>query len=266
MARLHRPLSRPGEVAPELAAAIDAALAGGAVIRRAFGEPIEVRAKADHSPVTEIDLAAERVIRTILAERFPDDGVFGEEFGRRDGPSGRLWVIDPLDGTKNFVAGLPFVSTQVALFDGRSFRTGASAAPCFDEIAYADRGTGAFRNGERLRVSDRSTLDRASISLGNVKSLARSSRWASVGELIDRAARCRGYGDFFHYHALAAGRLDVVIESDVSIYDVAALAVIVEEAGGRATQLDGAPLTLESTTILATNGRLHDVVLATLSE
>lgn len=255
----------PEAPTPELSAAIAAACAGAAVIRSAYGGTIEVRTKADLSPVTETDLAAERAIRTVLAERFPGDGAFGEEFGRADGPSGRLWVIDPLDGTKNFVARLPFVSTQVALFDGRSFLVGASAAPCFEELVFAERGRGAWADAARLKVSEVSSLALASLSLGNVKSLARGPGWSRLGALVARAARCRGYGDFFHYHALARGQLDVVVESDVSIYDVAALAVIVEEAGGRVTGLDGAPLTLESRDIVATNGRLHDAVLAALT-
>lgn len=248
----------------ELEVAVRAAAAGGAVVRAGYGKAIVARTKKDRSPVTEVDEAAERAIRTMLAETFPEDGILGEEFGRGDGPSGRLWVIDPLDGTRNFLIRLPFVSTQVALFENGQFTIGASAAPCFEEIVWAAKGHGAWRNGDSLRVSTTGVLDSASLSLGNVKTLARGKRWHCLGSLIARAARCRGYGDFFHYHALAAGQVDVVIESDVSIYDVAALAVIVEEAGGKVTDLEGQPLTLDSTTILATNGILHDAVVEAL--
>lgn len=248
----------------ELEVAVRAAAAGGAVIRASFGKAVVARTKADRTPVTEVDEAAERAIRTMLTETFPEDGILGEEFGRQDGPSGRLWVIDPLDGTRNFLNGLPFVSTQVALYSNGRFSIGASAAPCFEEIAWAAKGHGASRNGIPLHVSSTRVLEQASLSLGNVKTLSRGDRWPALGTLIARAARCRGYGDFFHYHALAAGQVDVVIESDVSIYDVAALAVIAEEAGGKVTDLDGAPLTLDATSIVATNGVLHDAVIEAL--
>jgi histidinol-phosphatase len=250
----------------ELRRAIAAAEAGGNVIRAGFGQAHRVSIKSDSSPVTAIDLEAERVICASLRGAFPDDGFFGEESGRSDGPSGRLWVIDPLDGTKNFLKQLPFVSTQVALWERDTFVVGASCAPMFDDTIGAAAGAGAWRGNARLTVSDVNELAHASLSFGNVKTLARSARdWANVGALISRAARTRGYGDFFHYHALAAGQLDVVIESDVSIYDVAALSVIVTEAGGKVTDLAGKPLALDSTTIVATNGRLHDAVLAALS-
>ncbi len=249
----------------DMEVAIAAASAGSAVVRAAFGRRVEVEIKPDHSPVTAIDREAERVIETEIAAHRPNDGFFGEESGRSDGPSGRLWVVDPLDGTKNFLRRLPFCSVQVALFAEGDFQVGASAAPSFDETAAAANGNGAFLNGERIHVSSVDRIEAASLSFGNLKTLARGRGWARLGDLVRRADRTRGYGDFFHYHALAAGKLDVVIESDVSIYDVAALAVIVREAGGRVTDLNGGPLSLSSTSIVATNGFLHDAVLEALA-
>lgn len=224
-----------------------------------------VRTKADSSPVTELDTRAESMIRSIISAAFPGDGILGEEYGRSHGPSGRTWIIDPLDGTKSIVRNLPFYSTQIALHDGRRFVVGVSNAPAFAECAFAPQAGGAWIGEERLRVSAIRDLDAATISFGNVKTLARRDRLASCSELVLRTNRTRGYGDFYHYHALARGRLDIVVESDVSIYDVAALAAIVEAAGGRVTALDGSPLTFDSTTIVATNGCLHDEVLSILA-
>jgi histidinol-phosphatase len=139
-----------------------------------------------------------------------------------------------------------------------------SSAPAYGELAYAERGAGAFLADKRMRVSAVSQIDAAIVSSGNLKTLAAGPRWARYGELVTRVNRIRGYGDFVHYHLLARGALDAVIESDVNILDIAALTVIVEEAGGTFTDLDGGPVTLETTTVLASNGPLHAPLLAQL--
>jgi histidinol-phosphatase len=159
----------------------------------------------------------------------------------------------------------PFFSTQIALWRGGRIVLGVSAAPAYGELAWAERGQGAFLDGRRIGVSAVATLDRAILSTGNLKTLAAGPGWSRFGRLVGEVDRLRGYGDFVHYHLLARGALDAVLESDVNILDIAALSVIVEEAGGRFTDLDGAPLTLDTTTVLATNGLLHEAVLARLS-
>jgi len=172
-----------------------------------------------------------------------------------------VWLVDPIDGTKSFVRECPFFSTQIALMRGGKFVLGVSMAPAYDELAWAERGHGAYLNGKRISVSKVSALDGAIVSSGNLKTLAASPAWARFGGLIGRVNRIRGYGDFVHYHLLARSALDVVIESDVNILDIAALTVIVEEAGGSFTDLKGAPVNLDTTTVLATNGALHQAIL-----
>jgi histidinol-phosphatase len=141
---------------------------------------------------------------------------------------------------------------------------GVSNAPVYGELAYAERGFGAFLNGERIAVSGIDRIESAAMSSGNIKSLALGGQWSRYGALVARVARIRGYGDFLHYHLLAAGKIDVVIESDVNILDIAALVAIVTEAGGKFTELTGAPITLQSTSVLASNGVIHAPILAAL--
>ena len=138
---------------------------------------------------------------------------------------------------------------------------GVSAAPAAGETAWAARGLGARLNGETIRVSEATDLARAAVSTGNIGSLARSDRWASLGRIMARANRTRGYGDYYHYHRLAAGQIDAVIESDVNILDIAALVVIVREAGGVFTDLDGNDPGLDTTSVLAAAPGLHGELL-----
>jgi histidinol-phosphatase len=248
-----------------LEAALAAANAAAELIRSSYRRNIEVRVKADRSPVTEADIAAERAIRDVLLGRFPADGFYGEESAAERMDAERLWLVDPIDGTKAFVREYPMFSTQIALMHGGRLELGVSSAPVYGETAWAERGGGAWLDGARLSVSRISSFEDASISTGNLKALASGPRWAALGRIVARLDRIRGYGDFLHYHLLAAGKIDAVLESNISILDIAALAVIVEEAGGQVTDLDGAPLTLASTSILATNGLLHGPILDELA-
>ena len=141
---------------------------------------------------------------------------------------------------------------------------GVSSAPVYGEVAYAERGCGAYLNGKPVSVSKISTIEAAALSSGNMKSLATGPQWVRYGAMIAQASRIRGYGDFLHYHLLAAGKIDVVIETDINILDIAACVAIVREAGGRCTELNGTPITLKSTTVLASNGPMHGPVSAAL--
>lgn len=248
-------------LANELEAALAAARAAAGVITALYRRNLEVKVKADRSPVTEADVKAEEAIREVLASRFPGYGFYGEETGQSAMDAESVWLVDPIDGTKSFVRDCPFFSTQIALARAGELVLGVSSAPAYGELAWATRGAGAFLDGQRIRVSATRTLDQAIVSSGNVATLARSaSRWARYGELITRVSRIRGYGDFVHYHLLARGALDVVIESDVNILDIAALTVIVREAGGVFTDLDGADIGLATTSVLAANAPLHALV------
>jgi histidinol-phosphatase len=236
----------------ELAAALEAARAADAIIGPLYRSNLAVEVKADRSPVTEADIRAEAAIRAVLSRYFPRYGFYGEESGQHSMQSENVWLVDPLDGTKSFVRDTPFFSTQIALLRQGRLVLGVSSACAAGELAWAEEGAGAWLNGQRIHVSDKSTLGDAILSTGNMK-------------LVRRVNRLRGYGDFVHYHLLARGALDVVIESDVNILDVAALAVIVREAGGKFTDLAGGELTLGSTTVLASNGRLHADALAAIA-
>ena len=250
---------------PELQAALDAAEQAAGIARSMFQRNIEVRIKADKSPVTEADVRCEIAIREILEKRFPSYGFFGEETGSRDAGADNLWLVDPIDGTKAFVREYPMFSTQIALLRQGEIVLGVSSAPVYGELSFAERGRGAYLNGKAVRVSGIETLEEAALSSGNLKSLAAGAQWGRYGALVARVNRIRGYGDFLHYHLLASGKIDAVIESDVNILDIAACVAIVNEAGGRFTDLSGAPITLQSTSVLATNGPLHGPVLAALS-
>jgi histidinol-phosphatase len=250
---------------PELRAALDAAQQAAAIALSLYQRNVEVRIKADKSPVTEADVRCEVAIREILETRFPAHGFYGEETGSRDQDAEYLWLVDPIDGTKAFVREYAMFSTQIALQKQGQMVVGVSNAPVYGELCYAESGKGAFLNDKRIGVSQVSNLEDAFISVGNMKSLATGPQWRRYGEMIARASRIRGYGDFLHYHLLASGKIDVVIETDINILDIAACVAIVHEAGGRFTQLNGEPITLQSTTVLATNGPMHDVVLQALA-
>jgi histidinol-phosphatase len=244
----------------ELTAAIEAARAAADVIRELYENNLAVRIKADASPVTEADVRAEQVIREILSRRFPGYGFYGEETGQHAMQAENVWLVDPIDGTKSFVRKSPFFSTQIALMRAGRLVVGVSNAPACAELAWAEQGGGAYLNNRGIRVSTVARLAEAFVSSGNLKSLARGPRWTRFGELIGEVSRIRGYGDFVHYHLLARGALDVVIESDVNILDIAALSVIVREAGGVFTDLEGAAVDLETTSVLATNAALYQTV------
>ena len=247
-----------------MSAALAASAAAGEIIRKAYRGNFAVQYKADASPVTEVDVAAEKAIKQVLQARFPAHGFYGEETGRDHADAEYLWLVDPIDGTKGFVRGYPMFSVQLALMHRGELVLGVSSAPCWNggagEIIRAEKGRGAWLGDERLRVSDIGEIGKATLSTGNLARLSKSAQWAELGKIIPQLHRIRGYGDFLHYHLLAAGKLEAVVESDVNILDIAALAVIVREAGGRFTDLNGRPVGLDTTTVLATNGRLHDVL------
>lgn len=226
-----------------------------------FRSPLEIERKSDASPVTIADRECELAIRRVIESTYPDHAMFGEEYGQ-SGENRCLWLIDPIDGTRSFIRGLEFWSVQIALMVDGELVLGVSAAPPFNETAWAVAGRGAWLDDRPLEVAATDSIEHMDVSLGNVRTLARSAGWQRVGALVDKAARTRGYGDFYPYHRLAAGGLDAVIESDINILDIAALTVIVREAGGTVTELSGAPIGLDSTTILASVAALHSPLVS----
>lgn len=246
------------ETAHELADLADVAT------MRAFRHHLDVRTKADGTWVTAVDEQVERQLRTAIRERFPEHAVLGEEDGL-DGPADApRWVLDPIDGTTNFVKGNPVFATLIGLqIDGRDV-LGVASAPAlttrFDGIV----GGPARQDARTIHVSGTARLDDAEVAFGGLSHFA-DRQLGRAPELLTRAsARQRGYGDFWNHCLVAAGSTDVAVEAEVSLWDLVAVKVIVEAAGGRFTDLEGVA-TADGGSALSTNGHLHDQVLDLLA-
>lgn len=229
---------------------------------------LEISTKADNSHVTDADLATERAIRGILEVERPDDGIFGEEFGAQ-GSTQRQWIIDPIDGTANFLRGVPLWGTMIALAVDGVPQVGVVSMPALGRRWWASAGSGAWTATEgeprRLQVSAVSSLDDASVSFQSIAQWADAGHLDTLTRLADRVWRDRAYGDVYAYMLLAEGRIDMVAEFDVKEYDIAAAVPIVREAGGRMTAFDGAE-TISARSTLATNGVLHHDFLTLLHD
>lgn len=244
----------------ELVIAIDASNAAAKLIRSYFKGNFNVDIKKDMTPVTEVDIKAENTIKEIILNAFPDYGFYGEETCRENKNSEYTWLVDPIDGTKGFVRGYPFFSTQIALMNHDEIILGVSNAPIFDEIIFAEKGKGAWMNNKQMHISNTKDIVSSTISTGNLKTIAQSENWMNLGKIVSKADRIRGYGDFYHYHLLASGKIDVVIESDVNILDVAALSLIIEESGGVFTDFQGESPNLDTTSVIASNPILYSSI------
>ncbi|MGE3537743.1 MAG: inositol monophosphatase [Candidatus Tectimicrobiota bacterium] len=251
-------------MSPHVEVAIQAARAAGEVILPYFrNAALHVETKADQSPVTAADRAAEQVIAALLRERFPDYGVFGEEFGTQDGDGTSRWIIDPIDGTANFIRGIPLFGTLIALEQEGEITAGVVYAPAQGDLLYAARGEGAYANGERLTVSTITTLAEATLLHGGLSYLLRDGYWDGVTRLVQATRRQRGFGDYFAYTFICRGQAEVMLETDIKPYDVAPLKILIEEAGGRFSDFHGVP-TIYSGNVVVSNGHVHDAVLALL--
>ena len=242
----------------------EAARAGGTIALGHYRRGAAVSLKADRSPVTEADRAAEAAIVEVLRARCPDHGALGEELGE-SGPRGRRFIVDPIDGTRNFVRGIPTWAVLIGLEEDGLVRAGVVYQPVTGVLHTAWRGQGAYRDGERIRVSPVDTLDRALVVHSSVNFLRRSPHWDGFLRLADRTQVQRGFGDFSAYLWVAEGQGEVALSTTVKAWDVAALKVIVEEAGGRLTDLDGRT-GIYGSTVLASNGLLHDAALAAMQK
>ena len=253
---------------PFLQVALDAAKAAESVIRHYYSHNVKVTMKEDYTPVTVADVETEQKIKEVIAAAYPEHGFYGEETGQSNLDAEYVWLIDPIDGTKSFVREYPFFSTQIALMHKGELIVGVSNGVMFNECAWASRGNGAYLNGEAIRVSDINDLRDASLSTGNIASLAADSvKWRGLGNLAQAVNRTRGYGDFYHYHLLASGKIEIIIESDVNILDIAALSVIVNEAGGIFSDLKGEQPGLETRSVIASNSQaLHQQVMQSIHQ
>ncbi|MGH3642797.1 MAG: histidinol-phosphatase [Mycobacterium sp.] len=228
---------------------------------------LRIETKPDLTPVTDADESAEKLLRGLLATHRRDDAVLGEEFGGTAVFHGRQWVLDPIDGTKNFVRGVPVWSTLIALLDEGVPVVGVVSAPALGRRWWAGAGEGAYTSfrgvSRRISVSGVASLDSASLSFSDLTT-GWEERRARFVELTDAVWRVRGYGDFWSYCLLAEGAVDIVAEPEVKLWDLAPLDVLVREAGGRFTNFGGTAGP-HGGSALATNGLLHDEVLGRLS-
>jgi len=255
-------------VADDLGLALRMADEADALTLDRFGAlDLRIETKPDLTPVTDADESAEELLRGLLEANRPDDAVLGEEFGGTAIFAGRQWVLDPIDGTKNFVRGVPVWSTLIALLEDGVPTVGVVSAPALARRWWAGLGEGAFTsfNGtsRRIAVSGVATLDAASLSFSDLTTGWEERRTRFV-ELTDAVWRTRGYGDFWSYCLLAEGAVDVVAEPEVKLWDLAPLDIVIREAGGRFTDIDGAPGPHGGSAV-ATNGLLHDEVLGRLA-
>jgi histidinol-phosphatase len=239
---------------------------------RHFRRNPEVAVKKDGTLVTEADREIEGALRVRINEVFPDHGVLGEEHGLEGDRDAPIWVIDPIDGTNNFAAGVPIFASLIGLrVEGRT-EVGVASAPALGERYEAARGDGARMNGEPIRVSEVSRLEEATLCYGGWKWMEMAGiveKWAPI---VRRARRDRGFGDFWGHLLVARGAAEVMAEPTLAIWDIVALEVIVEEAGGRMTTFSGARYPESRMwgpegegSCLTTNGHLHDEILAALS-
>ncbi len=250
---------------PETRAAVAAARAAGQILLRHFRRPRGVRWKAAKDPVTDADVAAERCIRRSLLRRFPDIGFLGEEGEAVEGRDGR-WVVDPLDGTVAFVSGLPFFAVCIALERPAGVESAVLYLPRLGELFVAERGRGTWLNGRRVRVTATGRLRDAVVALWQDDSVWGDRRLRErIARLALAVRNVRIFGAGFALAYVAAGRLDAYWEQSAHPWDIAAGALLVEEAGGRVTTGAGRTLTLDSPTILASNGRLHSRLVAALA-
>lgn len=253
----------------DLALAHELADAADAITLDRFGAvDLAVRSKPDLTPVSDADLAVEQAIRRSLASRRPDDAVLGEEDGET-GTGSRRWVVDPVDGTKSFVRGVPVWASLIALQQDGEVVAGVVSAPALSRRWWAARGLGAHAGGSlgtarRLRVSAVETLADASVSYSSLTGWEEQGRLPGLLQLSRDVWRTRAYGDFWSHVMVAEGAVDVSCEPEVSLWDLAPLQVVVEEAGGRFTDLAGRARP-DGGSVVCSNGVLHDEVLQRLA-
>jgi histidinol phosphatase-like enzyme (inositol monophosphatase family) len=251
-----------------LAFALEAAYRGGRSTLGHFQNQVSVDHKSDESPVTVADRNSERIIREMIAEKYPHDYILGEEEGGDHSRPDR-WIIDPIDGTKVFIAGVPLYSTLLSYEIDFQPVVGICFFPALGEMVYAETGSGAFFNGRPCRVSTRPTMTGGLLTFSGPKRLRDFGLLDGVLKLSERAADERTWNDAYGHALVATGRAEAMVDTNISLWDISALTLIVAEAGGKATSLTGgSPLhqnTYGKHDFITTNGLVHDEVLAALN-
>jgi histidinol-phosphatase len=259
---------------PELDAWLEIAQAAcdeaDGIARQAFRRDLEISTKPDRTFVTQADTAIERAIRGRIKAAYPDHGLVGEEYGTEDGQAATRWYIDPIDGTHNFIRGVPLFGTLLAVERDGELQAAVLSAPALRERWWARRGSGAWARSadeavpRRIHVSRVAALADAQLLYGSGHDIEVSGRVPGFRALLGDVWRERGFGDFWGYALLAEGAAEAMVEVELWPWDAAAPMVLIEEAGGRVTDLDGRRA-IDTGTFLATNGLLHDEMLRRLS-
>ncbi len=243
-------------MSPDLALALRLAEAADAISVPSFRTGLAIETKPDLTPVTEADRAVEAELRRILARERPDDAILGEEQGAA-GSGARRWILDPIDGTRNYARGIPTWATLIALEENAGIRLGVVSAPALSRRWWAERGGGAFANGEPISVSAISAIEEAVLSFAIEN---------DVPDIARRAWHVRGFGDFWAHMLVAEGAVDGAIDAvGVSEWDLAAIQVIVEEAGGRFSDRTGASRIDEGSAVTS-NGHLHHELITAVAD
>ncbi len=237
----------------------------GEITLRYFHSEIEVEHKADKSPVTIADRSAERFIRDQINTHYPGDAIHGEEYGSTPGTSGRRWIIDPIDGTKSFIRGVPLYGTMIGVEQDGEYVAGAMRFPATGQTISAHVGGGCALNGKPCNVSQTAVLSEAFFTTTSLEHWVEQLGSESIVKVVQSTRLQRTWGDCYGYLLLACGQVDVMMDPILSLHDFAALVPIVVEAGGRVTGLDGGP-PRDQGGLLATNGLLHEDMLAVLSQ
>ena len=244
--------------------ALDAVWQAGRITLGYFQSKLTVERKADNSPLTIADREAEKKLRQLIAQCWPEHGVIGEEFGQSASASRYTWIIDPIDGTKSFVSGVPIYATLLALTDGDQALLGVIHLPALGETVYATRGGGCYSNGRRVHVSTVDRLQDAVLLASDLNTFAQFGKGAAWQRLIESTYIQRTWGDAYGYSLIATGRAEVMADPVMCIWDAAPLQVILEEAGGTFTNWKGRP-TIHGSEAIATNGALLNQVMDIVS-
>ena len=244
--------------------AIGAAKQAGELALKYFKTQPKVSYKADKSPVTKADIEVEKLIRRIIGSKFPNHGIIGEEFGQSKPNAKYKWVIDPIDGTRLFIRGIPLWSVLIAVLKDNNPIIGINFSPAIGEFALAEKNKGAFLNDKRIHVSKISDIKLSFLGHGSVKRFSEIKMLKKFLKVAEKIQSIRGYSDSYALNLLASGKIDIYLEPRAAIHDLAAPAIIVKEAGGKFTDFSG-KFSITSGNAVATNGLLHDQVLKILN-
>jgi histidinol-phosphatase len=244
--------------------ALDAAWQAGRITLGYFQSGVLAERKADNSPVTIADKTSEQKLRELITRYWPEHGIIGEEFGQQAGKSGLTWTVDPIDGTKSFVQGIPIYSVLLALTDGTSPLVGVAHFPALNETVYATQGGGCYWNGRRTHVSKINALKDAVLLASDVGGYGKYGREEAWNKLVDATYFQRTWGDSYGYALVATGRAEIMVDPWMALWDCGPLQVILEEAGGTFTDWKGTP-TIYAGEAIATNGVLFDEVMRLVS-